>query len=162
IELADDDRVASFTAFDPDNLDAAVAELDQRYLVGEGAPYAEMLELLYRGNAADNARDWTAMAECYAPAVVLVDRVRGGWGWRPGRDQALGVLPQLTTGRAIMRSVPACSERAVVYTLAIGPADDDVEAGFTVLLRRAGDRLSHMEVFGPDELDDALDAFNHL
>ncbi len=41
IEIDADERIVAHVAFDPDDIDAAFAELDARYLAGEAAPYAE-------------------------------------------------------------------------------------------------------------------------
>src|SRR5262249_35775064 len=47
---------AVMVAFDPDDLDAAYAELDERYAAGEAAPYGYYWEL--RAVRAVAARDW--------------------------------------------------------------------------------------------------------
>ena len=39
VEIDADERIAAVVAFDPDDFDAAFAELDARYLAGEAAPY---------------------------------------------------------------------------------------------------------------------------
>ncbi len=40
IEIDADERIAAVVAFDPDDFDAAIAELDARYLAGEAAAHA--------------------------------------------------------------------------------------------------------------------------
>ena len=45
IEINADDRISSLVVFDPDDIDAAIEELDARYLAGEAAPYAHIWEL---------------------------------------------------------------------------------------------------------------------
>ena len=40
VEIDADDRIAAWVTFDLDDFDAAIAELDARYLAGEAAPYA--------------------------------------------------------------------------------------------------------------------------
>jgi class 3 adenylate cyclase/tetratricopeptide (TPR) repeat protein len=160
IEIDNTGRFASLTAFELDEVETALAELDRRYIEGEGVTGAATLDVLYRGHAAYNAGDWTAMAECYAPDVVLVDRVSGGWASRQGRDEVFAVLRQLVEGRAVMRAITACSDRAVVYTLTVSAAD--VELELTNLMRRSGNQVGRMEVFGADELDAAMAAFRAL
>src|SRR6201999_2316228 len=50
-ELDTDDRLAAHVMFDVNDIDAAIEELDARYLTGEAAPYANT---------------WSAIAEFYA------------------------------------------------------------------------------------------------
>ena len=40
IEIDADERIAAYVAFDLDDLEAAIAELDSRYLAGEAAAHA--------------------------------------------------------------------------------------------------------------------------
>ena len=44
VETDAEGRLAARVAFDPDDLDAAFAELDARYLAGEAAPSARLAE----------------------------------------------------------------------------------------------------------------------
>ena len=67
------DRVA-IVVFDPDDLDAAYAELDERYAAGEAAPYARRLgERLSASGEPLAARDWEQLAAMFAPDFVLED-----------------------------------------------------------------------------------------
>ena len=51
VEIGADDRIAAWVMFDPDDFDAAMAELDARYLAGE---------------AAANSQTWTVIASAFA------------------------------------------------------------------------------------------------
>src|SRR5262249_9514417 len=57
--------------FDPDDLDAAYAELDERYAAGEAAPYGRYWEL--RPQRAVAARDWKELAAVFAPDFSVED-----------------------------------------------------------------------------------------
>ena len=46
IEIDTDDRIVARVAFDPDDIDAAFAELDARYLAGEAAAHAHTWSLV--------------------------------------------------------------------------------------------------------------------
>ena len=59
--------------FDPDDLDAAHAELDARYARGEAAPYARTWENLVRPLRAAAARSWEQLASAFAPDLVIED-----------------------------------------------------------------------------------------
>ena len=54
LQINADNRITGVVGFDPDDLDAAFAELDARYLTGE---------------AAANAHTWSVIAGAYARAV---------------------------------------------------------------------------------------------
>ena len=51
VEIDADERMAAVVVFDVDDIDAAIAELDARYLAGEAAAHADT---------------WSAIAEVYA------------------------------------------------------------------------------------------------
>jgi hypothetical protein len=84
-ELDEDLRIASVTWFDDDSLSAAFAELDARYLAGEGAPAPSTVALGVDLFAHINARDWDAYRDGIDPAFVGADHRELGW---PTLDRA--------------------------------------------------------------------------
>ncbi|MHB8464606.1 MAG: nuclear transport factor 2 family protein, partial [Acidimicrobiales bacterium] len=81
--------------FDPDDLDAAFAELDARFAAGEGAPYAQGLAVWSRLVAAYNRRDWDTMESFYRDDFVTIDHRRLGWGtldWQGLRPLIQGMV----------------------------------------------------------------------
>ncbi len=71
-ETNDEQQISVFTIHD--DLDAAFDELDERYLVREGAPFADALLLSARLVEVDNAEDWAGLRAIVADDIVLVDR----------------------------------------------------------------------------------------
>lgn len=66
IEVDQSSAITAVVSFDAANLDAAFAELDRRFLEGEGSPYAAVIELLRGAVAAHAAGDldtFVALAE---------------------------------------------------------------------------------------------------
>jgi hypothetical protein len=59
--------------FDPDAVDAAYTELDERYATGEAAPHARTWEAWLDIVRAIAARNWTRLAAVFAPGFVLED-----------------------------------------------------------------------------------------
>ena len=57
VEINADDRIAARVLFDLDDIDAAFAELDARYLAGEAAAYAHTWSVIARAYAALNRRE---------------------------------------------------------------------------------------------------------
>ena len=72
VEINADDRIAARVVFDPDDIDAAFAELDARYLAGEAAAYAHTWSVVARGlrraQPARTARDDAGLGEHRPPA----------------------------------------------------------------------------------------------
>jgi hypothetical protein len=65
--------------FDPEDLDAATAELDARYAAGEAAAHPRVLAATQAFRTAFAKRDWEAVAAQYAPDVVVHDHRLLGW-----------------------------------------------------------------------------------
>jgi hypothetical protein len=169
ISNTDDGRQDRVTVYDLNDEDRASADLERRYIEGEGAPYAEMLTLLGEGTRALNQRDWDHFRACFSPAVIQVDHYFGGWDSRRGRDDLLAALiyliDSLSGARLTMPEIHACTTEAVVYTTVLSGCSQDggaIELVFHLLCRRTGEVLDHMETFGPDALDDAMAAYARL
>ena len=74
-EIDADERIVAAVAFDPDDLDAAFAELDARYLAGEAASYAHTWSVIAGICAAFNRHEMPATT----PDSVYIDH-------RPARN----------------------------------------------------------------------------
>jgi hypothetical protein len=78
VELAPSGRFAYTAWYDEGDLDAAIDELDERFLAGEGAEHADVyqpvVELLHR----HRAHDWDGYRDLLADDFVLVDHRRVG------------------------------------------------------------------------------------
>ena len=73
VEIDADERIAASVGFDPDDIDAAFAELDARYLAGEAAAHAHTWSVIAGVYAAFNRRDFRATT----PDWVNIDHRRG-------------------------------------------------------------------------------------
>ena len=76
VEIDADDRIAARVVFDLDDIDAAFAELDARYLAGEAAAHAQHVvghrAGLRRAQPARTPRDDTGLGEHRPPAASIV------------------------------------------------------------------------------------------
>jgi hypothetical protein len=158
--LDDAGRYALFIAFDADDLDAAYRELDERYLVGEAAPYAATYRRLIEMNDAFNRRDRSATV----PAMT--DHRTVGAGSVTAHDWS-----------RFLREVIATTPDAVTRTAAVHRLEHGIAL---VTLRMTGTTPDGMEIeqegpwltdfrngiraerFDFDRLDDALSRFNEL
>ena len=80
VEASDERTRVAAVAFDPDDLDAAYAELDARYAAGEAAPYHQEWETLRRSERALAQRDWEDFAGVFTPDLVHRDHRKLGAG----------------------------------------------------------------------------------
>ena len=60
LEIDAENRVAAQVVFDPDDIDAAFAELDARYLAGEAAAHAQTWSVITRGYCRVNRHEFPA------------------------------------------------------------------------------------------------------
>ena len=77
IEINADDRLTALVVFDPDDFDAAVIELDARYLAGEAAAHAATWSVLAEVYAAFNRREIPRRRPTgrHRPSTAYLDRV---------------------------------------------------------------------------------------
>jgi class 3 adenylate cyclase len=127
-EIDDEDLVIEAVTFDDDDLDAAVAELDARYLAGEGAPFAQVFQVSMASDAAVNRHDWEALRALHAPGVEFVDHRRGRFGLYDARDDLLGDIPAMTDvapdGRTMALAVHPAPHGIVVLLHTESTSDD--------------------------------------
>jgi hypothetical protein len=160
-ELDDDGRVHHGN-FDRNDFAAALIELDERYIAGEGAPYAMPMRNNMMVNAAFNARDWAGMLMLYAPDVAVIDRRPASLGEFTGREilvhdvQAMvDVAPNIFMwtaanfpspygGVSLMRATATTADGGEVEVVfyAVGVVRDGV--------------VTHMEYFPVDQVDAAV------
>lgn len=162
VEVDTEGRIAARLSFDPDDLDAAFAELDARYLAGEAAPHADT---------------WSVVAEAYAaldrhempvttPDWVNIDRQRLAI-MEPGdaashRRAAWEVLPDF--GIRIVAVNRLTDLGAVVTWFARGTSQQGFEMeeqGVGVVMVQ-GDLINHFELYDEADLDAALARFDEL
>ena len=73
--------------FDIDDLDAAFAEVDERYAAGEAAPYAQTWATIQRLARAAARRDWEEYFGAFVADLILEDHRKLGWGTIRSRDE---------------------------------------------------------------------------
>ncbi|MBV9043294.1 MAG: nuclear transport factor 2 family protein, partial [Acidimicrobiia bacterium] len=156
------------TVFDPENLDAAFAELDARYAAGEAAPFSDAWAAVTAAVRGFNARDWQALRESSTDDFGYVDHRPVGIGSHDGE----GYLRSL---RALVELAPDVTLR----TLAVLRASDtavlcvqqrsgsntsggDVEAHTISVWAVRDGRLSRFEVYPTENRQEAMQRFDEL
>jgi ketosteroid isomerase-like protein len=165
-EFAPDGHYLGTCVFEPDDLDAAFAELDARYAAGEGAPFAETVNAARALLAAINGSDWEALELLLADDYSHVDHRMTGVGTLD-RDEyvaSLGALVELAPdARWRVVAVPRLGAEGLVYVLHVTGTDVNNGAfeilGSGVGTFRAG-QLARLEFF--PSVERALVRFDEL
>ena len=162
VEVDADDRVAAIVTFDAGELDAAVAELDSRYLVGEAAAHAHTWAVIARNLAAFNRGERSTTT----PNWVTIDHRRVA---RFAPEELAAAVTDAVDPTPEFRAHNAAVHRlsrggAVVTTVSHGTSNQGFEAEWNVLqiLTIDGELISRCELFDEADLDAALASFDEL
>jgi hypothetical protein len=161
-EVIADGLMRNSVLFDPDDIEAAFAELDARYIAGEGAAYANTWSVVARTHAAVNRRELPAMT----PDHVYVDH-------RPlvsleGVDVAtsLGAMWDITSDfNVYAEAVHRLDELGVVVTQVLNATTHeglDAELRMIAVAIVERELCSRIEYFDEADLDAALARFEEL
>ena len=148
--------------FDPDDIDAAFAELDARYLAGEAAAHSHTWSVISQAYAALNRRalpattpDWANVDHRHFGTIepnALTPNIRAFWDITSEARIDVATVHRLTNlGAVVAHATHATSQEGV-----------EVESGEIIILMVDGDLLSRCEIFNEADLDAALARFEEL
>ncbi len=161
-EVDAEEQIAALLAFDLDDVDAAIAELDARYINGEGAPYAETWSALAIAFAAVNRHELPELT----PDWVNIDHRRGAtfaagdmtayihdlWDDSPDINMYIEVVHRLSSlGAVITQAVHGTSQHGF-----------EAEWRENSIFTFDGDLVSRCELFDEADLDAAIARFEEL
>ncbi|MFZ0834440.1 MAG: hypothetical protein WAM92_15440, partial [Mycobacterium sp.] len=162
IELDADEQITATVVFDPDDIDAAFAQLDARYLAGEAAAHARTWSAIAGTYASIRRHEFPAMtpdcanidhrrATAFAPGE-LTAYIRAGWDIGQTIRPYVEVVHRLSDVGAV-----------VSYT-AHGTSKDGFDAAWREIAVTTveGDRVNRCELFDEADLDAALARFEEL
>jgi class 3 adenylate cyclase len=162
IEIHTDNRIAAGVMFNVDDIDAAFAELDARYLAGEAAAHARTWSVLVEGYTALNRHEVPPTT----PDFVNIDhRPLALIGSGDLTAYARSTLDAAQDVSTYSESVHRLTASGVVFTHVGTTISDE---GFTAEWRLInvvmvdGDRVSRCEIFDEANLDAALERFEEL
>ena len=160
VEITDDKRIAARSAFDLDDFDAAVAELDTRYIAGEAAAHADTWSVVAGVHAMFNRHE-------YPPEDwVTIDHRRGTLFAASDMTSAVHTLFDLTPDfKVYIETVHQLNSfGALITNNAHGSSPDGlgVEWRMVMLLIADGDRLTRCEVFDETDVDAAITRLEEL
>ena len=159
-EVDADERMVASVAFDPDDIDAAFAELEARYLAGEAAPYRETWSVIASSFAAFNRHevpmaDWPTIdrrrATPFEPSD-MTPSIRTIWELTPDLSIHIEAVHQLSnSGAVITHNGHGSSQEGF-----------DAEWRAIDLLMVEDNRIVRCEIFDEVDLDSALARFDEL
>ena len=162
VEINADNRMAARVLFDLDDFDAAIKELDARYLAGEAAAYAQTWSVVAEAYAAFNQRDLSATT----PDWVNVDHRRGA-AFAPGDMIAYiqAAWDDSPDTEIYIAAVHRLSNLGAVVThVAHGISQEGFDAEWRDIhiLTVEGHLATRSELFDEGDLDAALAKFDEL
>ena len=162
IEINADERIAALVTFDPDDIDAAFAELDARYLAGEAAAQAHTWSVVAQAYSAMNrhelpatTQDWVNVDHRPLQRIEAADLgayVHATWDVTPH-------------GRVYIEAVHRISDLGAVVTYAaVGTSQEGFDAEWRAvnISTVEGELISRSEIFDEADLDAALARFEEL
>ncbi|WP_082959289.1 BTAD domain-containing putative transcriptional regulator, partial [Mycobacterium mantenii] len=162
VEIDTEERIVADVVFDLDDLDAAIAELDARYLAGEAATYSQAWSLIANAYASLNRHELAATT----PNFVSIDHRRAA-AYAPG-DLLSYIRAGWDLGQDIRTYIEAVhrlnNQGAVVTHSAHGRSQDGFDAEWrgVQILTVDGDMISRSELFDEADIDSALETFDQL
>jgi hypothetical protein len=159
-EINAENQIGARVVFDADDIDAAFAELDARYLAGEAAVHAHTWSVIARECVRFNRRelpaaDWVTVD--HRPMITidtsdLLANIRATWDLMPDISIRIEAVHRLS------------SFGAVVTYAAYGTSPEGLAAEWRMiqLLTVDGDRIDRCEIFDETDLDAARARFDEL
>lgn len=161
-EIDDDETVIARVVFDPDDIDDAIAELENRYLTGEAARHARTWSAITRAYEALNRGELPAVTENF----VDVDHRRGARLVPGDLMEYLGAsLDDSSGNRLRIVAVPRLTDRGAVVTHVANATSRegfDAEWRITNVFTVQGGKISRCELYDVADLDAALARLDEL
>ena len=162
VEINADGRIGAVVIFDLEDIDAAIAELDARYLAGEAVAHARTWTLIADNYAAFNqgelpltAKDFVNVdhrkVAAFAPGDLL-QYLRAGWEVNQTIKSHIEVVHRLNDLGAVVTHAADLTSREGF----------DAEWRSVDLLTTDGDLVHRCELFDESDLDAALARFDQL
>ena len=165
VETGADEHATAHVAFDPEDFDAAIAELDARYLTGEAAAHAETWSVIMRAFSALNDRELRELPPTTPDYRIIDHRLRATFG----ADELVALFnttwnltPELVMYVEAVHRLDDFG--AVIAQASYGTSEEGFDAQWRMiqLLTVEGARGKHCEIFEEADLAGALARFDEL
>ncbi len=168
LEFDGDDRLARHIIFDVEDRAAAFEELDDRYEIGEGAPFVERFRVWRTGMDAVNTHDWERLLGALHQEFVLVDHLPTGVGtidrgtWVELQRSRARLDPDVRAETVAYHRVGADAMVIEVRMSGSGLAGGPTERANHLVCVFANGVPARLERFPLDQLDAAIRRFGEL
>ena len=160
-------RLLRFVHYSAHDLAAALEELDERYVSGEGAPHAPLVRQWGALARAFNGRDWLTVESLLTPEVVVVGRQKFS---PPGNDRTSVVdslrarVDQVPDAVLIARTFECVGAVTLVQYGMVGHTSDggEVEWANWMVTRLDGGRTAYGEIFDIEDAEAARARFEEM
>ena len=162
LEINADERIVAIVSFDVDDIDAAIAELDARYLAGEAADQAQTWSIIAAGYASLNRHEVPASAPDYVNIDHRLHATIGAGDLAENLRAAWDLTPDV---KGYVEAVHRLNNRGAVVTHAAhGTSQEGLDAEWrgVHLLTLEGGMVNRCEVFDEADLDTAIAKFEQL
>ena len=162
VELNADNRLVSRVAFDLDDIDAAFAELDARYLAGEAAAHSDTWSVIARMYAGFNRHERPATT----PDFIYLDHrpviAIGASDLPASIDAYWDLTPDISICTDAVHNLSDLGAVLTHTSRGVSREDFDAEWRMIAIFTVEGDLISRCEMFDEADLDTALARFDEL
>jgi hypothetical protein len=167
-EVTDDELTSRLVIFDPDDINAAMAELTSRWIASGEVAHPQVVETVRRLTETVNRHDWDAFGELCAGATYVNHRQLSS----PGVQTIADHMPSIRTMASLvpdywveLAEVLTQSPMGIVVDVILRGTSTDglaIEIPLVMLVAVDRDRVTGFEAFDPDQRDLALARFDEL
>ncbi len=167
-ELNDDSQIATAIMFDLDDIDAAMRELDDRFVAGEGSRWGRTYGVLRRVTERLNGRDWSGLTATISADFKYVDRRPVGFAPRDreefvkAQQELVRLSPDVHTRIAAVHRLGTTTGLAEVTSSGGGLSGGDAVVQRLLLSTVDGDLYASCEVFSVEDFAAAMARFDDL
>ncbi|MGE2722215.1 BTAD domain-containing putative transcriptional regulator [Mycolicibacterium celeriflavum] len=163
-EITEDGLVCHSVIFDSDDLDAAMRELDARWIESGEVEHPEIIDAHRRNLEMTNRHDWDALTAVCSGATYINHRQLGSdtADYIASISTLASLAPDLRIESAEIMAHSAIGVATHVVVKGTSTAGLAIEVPFLLINLWAGDHVTHIEAFDPDDSIHALERFEQL
>nr|WP_268778108.1 BTAD domain-containing putative transcriptional regulator [Mycolicibacterium malmesburyense] len=163
-EITEDGLICHSVIFDNDDLDAAMGELDARWIESGEVEHPEIIDAHRRNLEMTNRHDWDALTAVCAGATYINHRQLGSntADYIASISTLASLAPDLSIESAEIMAHSAIGVATHVVVRGTSTAGLAIEVPFLLINLWSGDHVTHIEAFDPDDADHALERFREL